>query len=373
MKRILLLAVSVIVALFTAEVALLIAYPANNKYYIWQPNLRHTFYPDSSIFYGIKGAKQFSINSDGARGNTFSKATQNYICLGGSTTECLYLDDSETWPQQMQNAMGSGYIVSSLGKSGVTTREHYMHIKYTVKHLEHVNGVVLMAGLNDLMKYLSRGTSYDADFAFNKTVEDSLANIIFLKTGRQQKGVWWRRTALYNLVQQVYNNNKQNGVVWENVQDDKGEILRQWRGYRAGATLFIDTLPNLSAALNEYERNLELLYGEAVEQHLKLVCVSQIAIYKDSLSKFEKSLLWMGGIGRFQYETGHAYYSPKALRKGLDMYNETLKSFCSTKGILFLDAGSVMPSDTSVFYDDCHLNENGARLLGKYIAKAFAK
>ena len=373
MKRILLLAVSVIVTLLIAEIALRFIYSVDDKYYIWQPNLRHTFYPDSTLFYGIKGAKQFSINATGTRGDVFSANTKNYVCLGGSAIECLYLDDSEAWPQQLQYTLGSSYAIGSLGKSGVTTREHYLHIKYTVKNLEHVNGVVLMAGLNDLMKRLSRDSSYDADFTFTNAVEDSLVNTIFLKTGRMQAKTWWRRTALFNLVQRVYHNSKQKGVKWDSIQDDTGSTLQQWREHRKKSTAIIDTLPDLSTALNEYERNLELIYEEAVQQHLKLVCVSQAAIYKDSLSDFGNGLLWMGGIGSFQTEAGHAYYSPSALRKGLDMYNERLKTFCKAKGILFLDAGRDLPRDTSVFYDDCHFNEKGAHLLSRYIAEGINK
>lgn len=372
MKRLLLLAVSIVVSLLIAEVALRIVFPQDNKYYIWQPSLQHVFHPDSNILYGVKGDKEFAINSTGARGDVFSKNTKNYVCIGGSTTECLYLDDKETWHNILQQELGKLYKVSSLGKSGVTTREHYLHIKYTVKQLEHVNGVILMVGINDLMKRLSRDSLYDADFQFTKSVEDSLVSTIFLKQ-RKQEDTWWRRTALFLLAQRVYHSNRHNGVVWENVQDDTGNSLQQWRNNRKAASLFLDTLPDLTEALNEYEDNLQLIYNEAKAQKLELVCISQPALYKDTMPEFEKKLLWMGGIGAFQNKAGHVYYTAKALRQGLDMYNERLKKFSLRNGIHFLDANAAMPRDTSVFYDDCHFNQNGAQLLGRYIANQWRK
>ncbi len=369
MKRLLLLAVSIIISLLIAEVALRIVFPQDDKYYIWQPNLQHVFHPDSNLFYGIKGNKEFTINSTGARGDMFIKNTKNYVCIGGSTTECLYLDDTETWHKVLQNELGEGHKVSSLGKSGVTTREHYLHMKYTVKQLDYVNGVILMVGINDLMKRLSRDTLYDSNFGFTKQVEDSLVNTIFLK----QEDAWWRKTALFSLVQGIYHNYKQQGVAWENAQDDTGNSLQQWRINRAAATALLDTLPYLTKALDEYERNLQLIYNEAKAQKLELVCVSQPALYKDTMPEFENALLWMGGVGAFQNERGHAYYTPKALRQALDMYNERLKQFSQRNGIHFLDANAAMPRDTSVFYDDCHFNQNGAQLLGRCIAKELRK
>lgn len=371
MKRLLVLAVSIIISLLIAEVVLHIVYPPKDTYYIWQPNLYHVFKPDSSIFPGIAGNKSFTINSSGTRGDLFTDAGKNYVCLGGSTTECLYLDDNETWARVAQGELGEGYTISSLGKSGVTTREHYLHIKYTVKHLEHVKGVILMAGINDLMKHLSHQGVNDY-FHFTQQIEDSLVNTIFLKRSNEGN-TWWRRTALFRLAQSVYHKYKQQGVTWQNVQDDTGIALARWRKHRQTAPAIIDTLPDMGAALNEYERNLQLIYDEAIKQKLDLVCVSQAAIYQDSLSGYEHSLLWMGGIGPFQTQQGLPYYSTKALRQGLDMYNERLRQFCTKCGIHFLDADAALPRDTSVFYDDCHFNQNGARLLGIYIAKELRK
>lgn len=371
MKRLLLLIVSVIVALCIAEIALRIVLPQDNKYYIWQPNLQHTFHPDSTILLGVSGNKQFTINSTGARGDVFTASSKNYVCLGGSATECLYLDDNETWHKLLQQQLGNGYAISSLGKSGVTTREHYLHAKYTVKHLNNVNGIILMVGINDLMKRLSRDTLFEGNFQFTKAVEDSMLNTIFLKPANSAGKVWYRRTALFALLQKVYHKYKSKGVEWQNAQDDKGHTNWLWQENRYNAIRLTDTLPDLKQALDEYESNLQLIYGQAKEQGLELICISQPAMYKDSMTDIETGLLWMGGIGAFQTEKGHVYYSAKALRQGMDMYNERMKTFCARNGIHFLDAGAALPRDTSMFYDDCHFNENGARLLAKYLAQAW--
>jgi hypothetical protein len=48
-------------------------------YYVWSPNLRAMFSPDSQVVTGIHGEKQFSINSEGIRGDEFSREQQYRI------------------------------------------------------------------------------------------------------------------------------------------------------------------------------------------------------------------------------------------------------------------------------------------------------
>jgi len=365
-----LVVVSILLSLFMAELLLRILYPQQTKYFVWQPNLQHIFHPDSNIFYGVNGVSQFSINSQGFRGDEFrNDGRQKYICLGGSTTECLYLDDRETWAYQLQLFMDSRSAlppaIGNIGKSGSTTREHYLHIKYYVPQLGKIDGVILMVGLNDMMKRLSRDTSFESNFRFTKQVEDSLVNTIFLSNKKET--VWWRKSRLFQFAQNLLHRTRK--VEWQNVQDDEGKIYKTWRANRQQASSIIDSLPDLTSALNEYDRNLQLIYAETQKQRVELILVSQSALYKDTMSGYENSLLWMGGKGNFQEEESHAYYSTKALRQGLELYNARLQKFCAGKpDIKFVNLATSLPRDTSVFYDDCHFNESGARKVAAIMA-----
>lgn len=384
-----LIIVSILLSLFIAEVLLRWLYPDSSKYYVWQPNLQHTFTPDSTILYGISGKKKFTINERGLRGELFVKNVDgedsngsaimpgmegypyNRLFLGGSTTECLYLDNHETW-WYLWDSLGPydwpEVSSASLGKSGITSRELYLHLKYIVPQLPDVNEVVIMPGLNDLMKRLSKDSLYDANFEFTPEVEDSLVRTIFLHKSRKTEQNWWRRTALFQLVQGFYHAFKPGGVEWME-QDDNGKSLKQWRLHRTKASEIRESLPDMTAALKEYERNLELIREEAHRQHVALYFITQPTIYKDTMNAFENSLLWMGGIGAYQKEPDHVYYSAKALKQGMDMYNDVLLDFCNKHDIICADAASEIPRNTSIFYDDCHFNENGARVFADYLYK----
>lgn len=153
------------------------------------------------------------------------------------------------------------------------------------------------------------------------------------------------------------------------VQDTRGESLQRWRENRKSAASFIDTLPQHERVLHNYEKTLHLILKEARKQSLEVYFVSQASLYKDSMSAYEQSLLWMGGVGEFQQQAGHAYYSPIAINQLLVEYNQMTADFCAKNNLPFVDLTLTLPKDTSVFYDDCHFNENGARLVAQEVAK----
>src|SRR5579872_4346983 len=136
---------SILLSLLLAEFVLRFIYPSTTRYYVWQPLLRHTFYPDTSLLPGLSPVSEFTINAYGIRGiesvkdPQLFKAEKNddryYLCLGGSTTECLYLDDKKSWPSQLWVAANQDSdfrvrYVGNIGKSGCTLREHYIQMKY---------------------------------------------------------------------------------------------------------------------------------------------------------------------------------------------------------------------------------------------------
>lgn len=374
LQKAVLIVLSVLLSLFIAEFVLRMVYPQQDELYVWQPHLQHTFHPDSNIFYGIKEETNFSINEQGFRGSGFeNNSGDKYLCIGGSTTECLYLSDNDTWCSQLELYLNrklptANYQLGSIGKSGCTTRENYLHLKHYVPQLEEIKGVVMMVGLNDMMKRLSRDSLFENDFHFTASVEDSMVKEIFISDKKQSN--WWRNLRVFKLAQQALHRTQK--VKWQNVQDDTGVTLQQWRANRKQATSIIDSLPDLSSALDEFERNLQLIFAETQKQKINLTLINQAVLYKDSMSVFENNLLWMGGVGNFQQEINHAYYSASALNKAASLYNERMKNFCSAyPQIKFIDLVAQLPKDTSVFYDDCHFNESGARKVAAILAPSF--
>src|SRR6516164_4342452 len=90
---------SMIGALVLAELVLRVTLPEANGWYVWPPDLDTRFELSASVFPGVASDPRLHVNSLGLRGSeTPSGPVRRVIALGGSTTECLYLDQEKTWP-----------------------------------------------------------------------------------------------------------------------------------------------------------------------------------------------------------------------------------------------------------------------------------
>jgi lysophospholipase L1-like esterase len=54
--------------------------------------------------------------------------------------------------------------------------------------------------------------------------------------------------------------------------------------------------------------------------------------------------------------------------RGMERYNEAMRQVAARAGIELVDLAAQLPRTTETFYDDCHFNENGARLVGAALA-----
>jgi hypothetical protein len=119
--------------------------------------------------------------------------------------------------------------------------------------------------------------------------------------------------------------------------------------------------------------NLRAIARSAALHHARIVFVTQPFLWRDDLPPDLQRLLWLGGVGPFQKEAGHEYYSVSALAAGMDAYNRTLLATCRRiPGAVCVDLAALLPKDTTVFYDDVHFNEAGSRRVAEILAERLA-
>jgi hypothetical protein len=144
-----------------------------------------------------------------------------------------------------------------------------------------------------------------------------------------------------------------------------------WRKHRHEAAKLINKLPDLSSALEEYARNINKMVEIAQKNSIRLIFITQPTLWKPDLSADLDALLWLGGIGDFQMENHPSYYSPEALATGIQKYNDTLLNICQKRHLECVDLASILQKDTTVFYDDVHFNESGARKVSEVLSIYF--
>lgn len=370
------LEVSLVIAGITSiviggEIALRVVGPYTHGYWIWPAGVHRTFHPDPTIFPGITGTSEVRISSAGVRGDEFSDQQDiRILAIGGSTTICVYLDQTEAWPSVLQTRLNGGNSrvnvwVGNLGMSGFSTRHHILQMKYQLAQFPKIDIIIMMVGANDFGLRLLRDVQYDPEYLQRDGAEQVQMRRTFcfypIHKGELlslKNTVWWRlvhsaRIALFS----------------EKVQDATGKRLQLMRERRSKAKILVERLPDLQSALKEYERNLRTIIDLGRRNSIRMIFLTQPSIWRPDLTAREKGLLWGGGIGHFEERQVDRYYSVSAMIRGLGLYNGTLREVCRSEGVECIDLASMLPKDTTVFYDDYHFNESGARLVAEIIAK----
>ncbi len=325
--------------------------------YVWSPNLEYVFHPDSNIFSGISGESHFKINSMGYRGEKIKNHYDEYriLIIGGSTSECLYLDDNETWPHLLEEKLGNTIegkkvITMNIGKSGHGLRNNLLALKYLPDYYE-PDLIIILTGANDMLYKLSRKDSWQP---FNESEYDKTESYTFEVTPKYN----WKSTIIYKI--NLIISSKAKNI---KPQDGIGETLVENRLKRQNTENWVTEIPDLTLALEDYERIIERVIELSKEQKSKIIFMSQSYLYKENMTKEENESLWM------TYDFGDIYYPMETMLYSTEEFNNILLKVCDkNKDIFCIDLGNKIPRTLDYMYDDMHFNENGAKFVTEEVS-----
>ena len=365
--RILLLLCSSVAGLLLGEAVLERVFP--NEYYTWPPHLRRVFRTDPRYVPGVSGPSRFETNSLGLRADELApNRSYRILAIGGSTTECEYNDQGKTWPYLLQETINQAQHakrvwVGNAGMNGKATRHHLVAMQYLPMQKMKIDAVILLIGVNDFQEYLD-----NPDFLSKPAPKEQLLEETFKGGMRHpQPGErFYRRTGTWRAWRGAKQKWFERGEE-KKLSDDNGKILETWREHRRHATEIRSNLPDLAPGLEDYARNINRIIDTAQQRSLRVIFVTQPTMWRPDLSKELTSLLWFGGIGDFQADSGKPYYSVEALAEGMHEYNDELLTVCRERNVECIDLSS-MAKDTTVFYDDVHFNDSGARAVARVLA-----
>jgi lysophospholipase L1-like esterase len=349
-----------------SELALHFVFPRPESFYVRRPNLHVTFTPREDIMPGVSGQSEFITNSLGIRGDEFAENQQyRILAIGGSTTECVYLDQYKAWPyfieRRLRRSTELNVWVGNVGVSGHNTRDHIVYMKYLLQQYPKIDAVLNLVGANDLALGLSN-PNYNPHFLESPGAEtEAVRNAFYMRPSRFEK-LLYRKTALWNLLMVL-----QREYLSGPRQDRRGERYSKWRNDRKGAVI-VDQLPDLEPGLTEFRRNLNTIVDIAAAHSVRLIFLTQPTIFREDLPARETDMLITGRVAHPQSKGSTEYYSVRVLAGAMARYNHVTLEVCRTRGVECIDLAAKLPKDLSVFYDDEHFNDRGARMVAEIVS-----
>lgn len=307
---------------------------------------------------GVAGVNRFTTNSMGFRGDDLVRPKPpnefRIFMVGGSSTECFYLDDHQAIHSVLQNELENlnhsrrTIKVYNAGKSGDRSDDHVSMIAHRIVHLE-PDMLIVFAGINDL-RAMIRGFDYLHSPELGMVERPSLSFLMGPTISEVQVG---RR--LYYLLKRVLPRKPEEVLREIPLISDYKERIR----IRINAPV-TDEKPMVNT--KPYRTNLTTIAGLAWAHHVKLVFITQQTTWNSKVDPRTEQWQWMLYLGGKTYRAD-------IMDAVLESLNDEMRKVAAEQGIPLYDLRKVMPKSTDFFYDDVHFNVKGALTAGKGLAE----
>lgn len=303
---------------------------------------------------GLSGINAFTTNNVGLRGQPLSlpKPDDEFrvFLIGGSTTECLGISDSESIDRVLQVALqndapdGLSVRVYNAGKSGDRSPDHVAMLTQRILHLE-PDVVVVFAGINDLL-----GAMHGYDYLHTAGRTFSLwGSLPLLATEFQIP----RR--LHALARRLRRGDRAilEEVGWKTSYREKAAVQR--------SKPVTDAVPTTD--LGHFENNMRTIAGLSAAHGFDLALMTQASTWSSSVDAEASEWHWM----RYRNDV---VYGEEVMDAALEQYNDVSRRLAAERGLILYDLATAAPKSLDLFIDDVHFNVAGAAYAARGLARS---
>jgi len=368
-KNILVVALSTLLTLFIAEIALRVISP-HDQFSSLLPNLDAVQYNRYyNYFPGIDSVFHITVNESGYRSpSTFGLDRYGILTIGGSTTHCVGLSDVDSWPWLLENKLNQNshqkYTVGNIAALGHHSGNHLLQLKHMEPQFENIKMVLILVGINDFRRFFISDTHY------TPTSQDKhLFNRTFLQYPIEFAEEWYQKTELWLNIRDARNTYK--NIKNSNKNHDLDELTKRYNTARQGVDLMVkkydsskktDELVDITEAVKDFETNLKEIVSIAHNRNIKPVFITQPTLWNENMSKYEEKIAAYSSP-----QVNGAFLSPNAMEIGLELFNNKLREISKQDNVELIELALHLPKDTSVFFDDCHFNKSGSAKVASFV------
>lgn len=352
----------------------------NAPRYVQRPLRTVTLHPDPRYVPGVAPVAHLRFDAMGLRSSDdVASRSPDILAIGSSTMECLFLDQPNTFPEQIARTVrersGIDVVVSTAARSGMLTWHAQRYAQDLLARLPSVRCVVLMPAATELNRWLrGGGTQITADME-----EDLYWGTVWRGAPFDSDGSW---TSLRRF-DALARSEGAKLLSWLGVRrgsddeiDGRGLAQERWRQARRAAMkveLPDERLMTRQEALATYERWLGKALQSCLERDVEVVVATQPLLYAANLTPRGRDLWWSGNLGP-KGDPATPYLTESAYHACLEVFNDVTRRVARRYAVPCVDLAAQMSDmDGTYFYDTLHFNDAGAALAGRIVGEVVTR
>jgi lysophospholipase L1-like esterase len=346
-----------------------------SRYHVWPPGMRLEIRLDSEVFPQLEPLVRFDINADGERGGDVpgdADSVYRVLVAGGSSVECLALDQPTSWPGALERllnapdsvrALGARRVhVGNIGHAGVGAAELDLILERVLPQYRHLNAILVMVGASDVYHWLEDGAPPSRPPS--AVPEAMLFSSYPGQTFGWKPGAW----GLAEVARRLRRSWLQRVEVKERV----GAWFATARRMRAQAKEVRTTMPDATVMVDHFAHHFGRLVRRA-QAHANRVLVVCQPWFEGDYTAEEAAHFWNGGVGRPWKESVTVYYGLEVLNRLLDLVQARAANVADELGVAHLNLRPLLTQRLRHYFDHDHYTPAGAALVARAVAAALLR
>ena len=305
---------------------------------------------------GLDPVIKVSYNSLGFRGPERPQPWAEYLtilCVGGSTTQCLYLSDGTSWPDRLGANLTEHFDRVWVNNAGIDGHSTFGHLELFEQYIAALHPKVILAyvALNDVDR--NDLNQYDASTLRSRSrADDSSARWIQRVLLRNSDAFALMDNLRLHLLAKRKGLTHGEFIIHQHFASQPQQLLLT---SEARQSWLVQRSPD---SLSGYRKRLERLKKRCADEQILCVLITQPTLYGegiDDLTGVNLETVKVGGVdGWTQWQL-------------LKQYNQVTLDVASHMNVPAIDVARQMPKSSKYFYDLTHCNIDGASKVAEFV------
>ena len=275
--------------------------------------------------------------------------TIDILFMGGSTTECLYVQEEKRFPVLVNQSLDDSVIVVNLSKSGKNSHHSKLQILTQLNDTE-IKNLVLMHNINDLTQLL-----YSNSYIKGPITRRSVVNYEDLKSVKKKPFY-----IPFNLIQQFK-------TTFHSLNVDRYNDMREKRilGFMKNN---VDEFQGFRTKDDDVDEKIFTTFGNNLEEIISICRIRNINLIL--MTQFNRINTKDEFVKQLWDESGNELSFSK-FQYSYNRFNNTIRELAIKNNLSLIDLDSLIPKNSRYMYDMVHLTEEGSTLTSEYISGYF--